>query len=209
MKLPHPYLPLNKNMNQQNWILHLHYHQLFHVIHLLFPTKKMTWQSHQRAQKDPSMTIAPKRNSLVLFQLKRLPLVLQLMGSLAPLSPKRREGKVYQRSLPSLPMLLNLEDGGSAREISLPNGLPDFRKTQLRDPWLLPNLQSLLSPPNTMETATNKTDRPPATPAPCHTGTWPGYCQSTLALESVSMTSIWKIVLLLNQWFKQWLFLII
>ena len=129
MKLSHPYLLLNKNLNQRNRIMYLHCHKHFCVIHLSFPMKKMTWGSHQRAQKDPSMMIAPpERNSLVLFQLKRLPLVPQLVCSLAPLCPKRGQGKIYQRSLPSLPMLLNLEDGGPARDICLPKGLPDSQK---------------------------------------------------------------------------------
>ena len=50
--------------------------------------------------------------------------------------PKGRGG-IYLRSLPSLPKLLTLEDGGPVREISLPHGLPVSQPTQLRDPRVL------------------------------------------------------------------------
>ena len=50
--------------------------------------------------------------------------------------PKGRGGEIYLRSLPSLPKLLNLEDGGPVREISLPNGLP-VSQIQVRDPRVL------------------------------------------------------------------------
>ena len=54
--------------------------------------------------------------------------------------PKGRggEGEIYLRSLPSLPTLPSLEDGGPVREISLPHGLPVSQTTQVRDPRILP-----------------------------------------------------------------------
>ena len=56
--------------------------------------------------------------------------------------PKGRggEGEIYLRSLPSLPMLPSLEDGGPVREISLPHGLPVSQTTQVRDPRVLPKV---------------------------------------------------------------------
>ena len=50
------------------------------------------------------------------------------------------------RSLPSLPTLLTLEDGGPIREISLLHGFPVSHQTQVRDPPL--------KPPGTIKTAT-------------------------------------------------------
>ena len=67
---------------------------------------------------------------------KRLPLASQLVSSLAPVCQKGGEGEIYLRSLPSLPKLLNLEDGGPVREISLPHGLP-VSQIQVRDPRFL------------------------------------------------------------------------
>ena len=70
---------------------------------------------------------------------KRLPLVPQLLGSLAPMCQKGGEGEIYQRSLPSLPTLLRLEDGGGpVREVSLPHGLPVSQPIHVRDPRVLP-----------------------------------------------------------------------
>ena len=51
--------------------------------------------------------------------------------------PKRGEGEIYLRSLPTLP---SLEDGGPVREISLPHGLPVSQTTQVRDPRVLPKV---------------------------------------------------------------------
>ena len=68
------------------------------------------------------------------LQQKRLPLAPQLVSSLAPVCQKGGEGEIYLRSLPSLPTLLNLEDGGPVRAISLPHGLPVSQQTQVRDP---------------------------------------------------------------------------
>ena len=50
--------------------------------------------------------------------------------------PKGAEGAIYPRSRPSLPKLLNLEDGGPVREISLPHGLP-ASQIKVRDPRVL------------------------------------------------------------------------
>ena len=50
--------------------------------------------------------------------------------------PKGRGGG----DLPSLPTLLNLEDGGPVSEISLLHGLPVSQQTQVRDLWILPKV---------------------------------------------------------------------
>ena len=71
---------------------------------------------------------------------KRLPLTPQLVSSLAPVCQKGGEGEIYLRSLPSLPTLPSLEDGGPVREISLPHGLPISQTTQVRDPRVLPKV---------------------------------------------------------------------
>ena len=47
---------------------------------------------------------------------------------------KGREGGIYQRSLPSLLTLLDLEEGSPVREIRLPDGIPDLQPTQRKDP---------------------------------------------------------------------------
>ena len=60
----------------------------------------------------------------------------QLVSSLAPVCQKGGEGEIYLRSLPSLPKLLNLEDGDPVRETSLPHGLP-VSQIQVRDPRFL------------------------------------------------------------------------
>ena len=70
------------------------------------------------------MRIVLKRTPPILFQQNRLPLAPQLVSSLAPVCQKGGDGEIYLRSLPSLPTLLTLEDGGPVREISLPHGLP-------------------------------------------------------------------------------------
>ena len=54
--------------------------------------------------------------------------------------PKGGEGEIYLRSLPSLPTLPNLEDGGPVREISLLHGLPVSQTTQVREPRVLPKV---------------------------------------------------------------------
>ena len=64
----------------------------------------------------------------------------QLVSSLAPVCQKGGEGEIYLRSLPSLPTLPSLEDGGPVREISLPHGLPVSQTTQVRDPRVLPKV---------------------------------------------------------------------
>ena len=71
---------------------------------------------------------------------EKLPLVPQLVGSLAPMCQKGGEGEIYQRSLPSLPTLLSLEDGGPVREISPPHGLPVSQPIQVRDLQVLPKV---------------------------------------------------------------------
>ena len=86
------------------------------------------------------MRIVLKRTPTILFQQKRLPLAPQLVISLAPVCQKGGEGEIYQRSLPSLPTLLSLEDGGPIREISLLHGLPLSQQTQVRDPRVPPKV---------------------------------------------------------------------
>ena len=76
-------------------------------------------EMHTMSNKRISMKIVLKRTPPILFQQKRLPLAPQLVSSLAPVCQKGGEGEIYLRSLPSLPTLLNLEDGGPVREISL------------------------------------------------------------------------------------------
>ena len=71
---------------------------------------------------------------------KRLPLISQPVGSLAPVCQKGGEGEIYQRYLPSLQTLLSLEDGGPVREISLLRGLPVSQQTQVRDTRVLPKV---------------------------------------------------------------------
>ena len=89
---------------------------------------KMKSKCLQWATKDLSMRIVLKRTPLVLFQQKRLPLVPQLVGSLAPVCQKGGEREIYQRSLPSLPTLLSLKDGvQSGREVSY-TGSPFLNK---------------------------------------------------------------------------------
>ena len=75
---------------------------------------------------------------------KRLPLAPQLVSSLAPVCQKGGEGEIYLRSLPSLPTLPSLEDGGPVREISLPHGLPVSQTTQVRDPRVLPKVAEIV-----------------------------------------------------------------
>ena len=82
------------------------------------------------------MKIVLKRTQTILFEQKSLPLAPQLVSSLAPVCQKGGEGEIYLRSLPSLPKLLNLEDGGPVREISLPHGLP-VSQIKVRDPLVL------------------------------------------------------------------------
>ena len=57
---------------------------------------------------------------------------------------KGGEGEIYLRSLPSLPTLPSLEDGGPVREISLPHGLPVSQTTQVRDPRVLPKVAEIV-----------------------------------------------------------------
>ena len=104
------------------------------------------------SNKKLSMKIVLKRTPPILFQQKRLPLAPQLVSSLAHVCQKGGEGEIYLRSLPSLPTLLNLEDGGPVREISLPHGLPVSQTTQVRDLRVLPKVveiavQSIDIPP--------------------------------------------------------------
>ena len=103
-----------------------------------------TWIYIQWVQKDLSIRIVLKRTPSVLFQLKRLPLVLQLVGSLARLCQKGGEGEIYQRSLPSLPTFLSLENGGRVRAISLPNGLPNSQAKEMRGPRVLPMVAEIV-----------------------------------------------------------------
>ena len=57
------------------------------------------------------------------------------------LKEKNTPSIVYNlRSLPSLPKLLTLEDGGPVREISLLHGLPVSHQTQVRDLRVLPKV---------------------------------------------------------------------
>ena len=85
------------------------------------------------------MKIVVIKTPTILFQQKRLPLAPQLVSSLAPVCQKGGEGEIYLRYLPSLPTLINLEDGGPVREISLPHGLP-ISQIQVRDPRILPKV---------------------------------------------------------------------
>ena len=90
------------------------------------------------------MSSLNKINSIPFFQQKRLPLAPQLVSSLAPVCQKGGEGEIYLRSLPSLPTLPSLEDGGPVREISLPHGLPVTQTTQVRDPRVLPKVAEIV-----------------------------------------------------------------
>ena len=83
--------------------------------------------------KEVVVMIALMRNQIVLEQ-KSLPLVPQPVGRMALLCQKEGKGEIYQRFLPSLLTLLNLEEGSPVREISLPDGIPDLQPTQMKDP---------------------------------------------------------------------------
>ena len=78
------------------------------------------------SNKRTSMQIVLKRTPPILFQQKRLPLAPQLVSSLAPMCQKGGEGEIYLRSLPSLPKLLNLEEGGSSQGDKSPAQAPRF-----------------------------------------------------------------------------------
>ena len=92
----------------------------------------MKWIILLLAQKEV-VVIALMRNQIVLEQ-KSLPLVPQPVDRMALLCQKEGKGDIYQRSLPSLLTLLNLEEGCPVREISLPDGSPDLQPTQMKDP---------------------------------------------------------------------------
>ena len=122
MKHPLRHKLLHKKMKPQSRVLSPLYN-----LHLQM-MMKMKSKCLQWATKDLSMRIVLKRTPLVLFQQKRLPLVPQLVGSLAPVCQKGGEGEIYLRSITSLPTLPSLEDGGPVGEISLPHGHPVSRK---------------------------------------------------------------------------------
>ena len=147
MKHPlHHELLQNKQMKPQSRVLSPLYNlQLQKMM-------KMKSKCLQWATKELLMRIVLKRTPPIFFQQKRLPLATQLVSSLTYVCLKGEEGAIYLRSLPSLPTLLTLEDGGPVREISLPHGLPISQTTQVRDPRVLPKVveiavQSIDIPP--------------------------------------------------------------
>ena len=98
-------------------------------------TEMLTMSNKKTLSEDSS-----ERTPIILFQQKKLPLAPQLVSSLAPVCQKGGEGEIYLRSLPSLPTLPSLEDGGPVREISLLHGLPVSQTTQVREPRVLPKV---------------------------------------------------------------------
>ena len=109
-------------------------------LQMMSTTMRMKLKCLQWAIKELSMRIVLKRTPPILFQQIRLPLAPQLVSSLAPVCQKGGEGEIYLRSLPSLPKLLNLEDGGPVRQISLPHGLTVSQTTQVGDQRVLPKV---------------------------------------------------------------------
>ena len=137
LQMKHPFhhkLLQNKKMKPQSRILSPLYNLQLQMM-MKMKSKCLRW-----ATKDLSMRTVLKRTPLVLFQQKRLPLVPQLVGSLALVCQKGGKGDILLRYLPSLPTLHSLEDGDPVREISLPHGLPVFQTTQVRDPRVLPKV---------------------------------------------------------------------
>ena len=130
--LLHHKLLQNNKIKLQSWILS----PLNNLQLQMMSMMRMKLKCSQWAIKEISMKIVPKRTPIILFQQKRLPLAPQLVSSLAPVCQKGGEGEIYLRSLPSLPKLLNLEDGDPVRETSLPHGLP-VSQIQVRDPRFL------------------------------------------------------------------------
>ena len=130
--LLHHKLLQNNKMKLQSWIMSPPYNLQLQMMSMM----RMKLKCSQWAIKQLSMKIVLKRTPTILFQQKRLPLAPQLVSSLAPVCQKGGEGEIYLRSLPSLPKLLNLEDGDPVRETSLPNGLP-VSQIQVRDPQFL------------------------------------------------------------------------
>ena len=154
---PPPQTIQNKQMKPQSQVLSPLYNLQLQTM------MRMKLKYSQWAIKELSMKIVLKRTSTILFQQKRLPLAPQLVSSLAPVCQKGGEGEIYLRSLPSLPTLPSLEDGGQVREISLPHGLPVSQTTQVRGPRVLPKVVEIavqlidippLKPPGTIKTAT-------------------------------------------------------
>ena len=105
--LLHHKLLQNNKMKLQSWILSPLYNLQLQMMSMM----RMKLKCSQWAIKELSMKIVLKRTPIILFQQKRLPLAPQLVSSLAPVCQKGGEGEIYLRSLPSLPKLLNLEDG--------------------------------------------------------------------------------------------------
>ena len=138
--LLHHKLLQNNKMKLQSWILSPLYNLQLQMMSMM----RMKLKCSQWAIKELSMKIVLKRTPIVLFQQKRLPLAPKLVSSLAPVCPKGGEGDIYPRSLPSLPTLPSLEDGGPVREISLPHGLPVSQTTQVRDPRVLPKVAEIV-----------------------------------------------------------------
>ena len=137
LQMKHPLLYKllqNKKMKPQSRILSPLYNLQLQMM------MKMKSKCLQWATKELSMRIVLKRTPPILFQQKRVPLAPQLVSSLAPVCQKGGEEEIYLRSLPSLPTLLNLGDGGPVREISLPHGLPVSQHTQVRDLRVLPKV---------------------------------------------------------------------
>ena len=127
---------LQNKMKLQSWILSPLYNLQLQMISMM----RMKLKCSQWAIKELSMKIVLKRTPIILFQQKRLPLAPQLVSSLAPMCQKGGEGEIYLRSLPSLPTLPSLEDGGPVREISLLHGLPVSQTTHVREPRVLPKV---------------------------------------------------------------------
>ena len=134
--LLHHKLLQNNKMKLQSWVLS----PLNNLQLQMMSMMRMKLKCSQWAIKELSMKIVLKRTPIILFQQKRLPLAPQLVSSLAPVCQKGGEGEIYLRSLPSLPTLPSLEDGGPVREISLLHGLPVSQTTQVREPRVLPKV---------------------------------------------------------------------
>ena len=128
--------PPQTTPEQQNKTTILNTGPLYNLQLQMMSMMRMKLKCSQWAIKELSMKIVLKRTPIILFQQKRLPLAPQLVSSLAPVCQKGGEGEIYLRSLPSLPKLLNLEDGDPVRETSLPHGLP-VSQIQVRDPRFL------------------------------------------------------------------------
>ena len=133
-KIPFLELHLLQMKHLHHKLHHLQHNQSLHLIRLLLKMLMMKWIILLLAQKEVVVMIALTRNQIVLEQ-KSLPLVPQPVGRMALLCQKEGKGEIYQRSLPSLLTLLNLEEGSPVREISLPDGIPDLQPTQMKDPW--------------------------------------------------------------------------